>query len=225
MFFVRSAENVPCPCCQGELRVIGSRKRTWVQSSGDKVKLIIRRLRCRDCNKIHHELPNFLVPYRRHEAQVIEDAVTDQAIPACVEESTLRRWRQWFKDFAPYAAGCLESHASSGMWRVRPLIHKPHSIESDGLLDIIRVGWRVPSDRLQIYIWIHMDTYPFGVLIRVWSKYVHADPAKMEVVGMKDSRKAEEIAANRRQILSRLLADGLDGGRARQIRAEISSLH
>ncbi|WP_029423094.1 DDE-type integrase/transposase/recombinase [Alicyclobacillus macrosporangiidus] len=38
---------------------------------------------------------------------------------------------------------------------------------------------------------------------------------------MKDSRKAEEIAANRVQMLSRLLADGLDAGRARQIRAEI----
>ncbi|WP_303798270.1 helix-turn-helix domain-containing protein [Alicyclobacillus macrosporangiidus] len=38
---------------------------------------------------------------------------------------------------------------------------------------------------------------------------------------MNDSRKAEEIAANRVQMLSRLLADGLDAGRARQIRAEI----
>ena len=38
---------------------------------------------------------------------------------------------------------------------------------------------------------------------------------------MKDSRKAEEIAANRVQMLSRLLAQGLDAGQARQIRAEI----
>ncbi|MFD1673189.1 DDE-type integrase/transposase/recombinase [Alicyclobacillus fodiniaquatilis] len=38
---------------------------------------------------------------------------------------------------------------------------------------------------------------------------------------MKDSRKAEEIAANRVQMLSPLLVEGLDAGRARQIRAEI----
>ena len=38
---------------------------------------------------------------------------------------------------------------------------------------------------------------------------------------MKDSKKAEEIAVNRVQLLSQLLAEGLDAGRARQIRAEI----
>ncbi|MCL6444654.1 MAG: DDE-type integrase/transposase/recombinase [Alicyclobacillus sp.] len=38
---------------------------------------------------------------------------------------------------------------------------------------------------------------------------------------MKDPRKAEEIAAKRVQMLSPLLAEGLDAGRARQIRAEI----
>ena len=38
---------------------------------------------------------------------------------------------------------------------------------------------------------------------------------------MKDSKKAEEIAVNRVQLLSRLLAEGLDAGRARQIRGEI----
>ena len=38
---------------------------------------------------------------------------------------------------------------------------------------------------------------------------------------MKDSRKAEEVAVNRVQMLSPLLAEGLDAGRARQIRAEI----
>jgi transposase InsO family protein len=38
---------------------------------------------------------------------------------------------------------------------------------------------------------------------------------------MKDSRKAEEVAANRVQLLSRLLADGLDAGQARKIRDEI----
>lgn len=103
-------EIVPCPCCQGELRCIGSRPRTWIQSSGGKAKIIIRRLRCKDCNKIHHELPDLLVPYRRHEAQSIETAVVDKSAPGvAADEGTLRRWRRWFADWAPYAAGCLES--------------------------------------------------------------------------------------------------------------------
>ncbi|HZK83190.1 MAG TPA: DUF6431 domain-containing protein [Desulfosporosinus sp.] len=36
---------VPCPCCGELLFVIGSRLRVWYQSSGERSKLIIRRLR------------------------------------------------------------------------------------------------------------------------------------------------------------------------------------
>lgn len=38
---------------------------------------------------------------------------------------------------------------------------------------------------------------------------------------MKDGKKAEEITSNRVQILSRLLADGLDAGQVRKLKAEI----
>jgi putative transposase len=38
---------------------------------------------------------------------------------------------------------------------------------------------------------------------------------------MKDQKKAEEIAAQRMQLLSPLLAEGLDNARARQIKARI----
>ncbi|WP_369681816.1 DUF6431 domain-containing protein [Alicyclobacillus macrosporangiidus] len=158
VFFVRSAENVPCPCCQGELRVIGSRKRIWVQSSGDKVKLIIRRLRCRDCNKIHHELPNFLVPYRRHEAQVIEEAVTDKATPVGVEQSTLRRWRQWFEVFAPYAAGCLESIADRFQWTVESSsAHPQTALHRIGRVVGHHPGWLARAVRpiANLHLWRH----------------------------------------------------------------------
>ena len=62
MFFVRSAEIVPCPCCGKVLYVIGSRRRVWYQSSGARSIMMIRRLRCESCSKIHHELPDKLVP-------------------------------------------------------------------------------------------------------------------------------------------------------------------
>ncbi|MGI6435620.1 MAG: DUF6431 domain-containing protein [Syntrophomonadaceae bacterium] len=47
-------EQLPCPCCSGKLKVIGSRQRKCITASGEKIVLIIRRLRCIECNRIHH---------------------------------------------------------------------------------------------------------------------------------------------------------------------------
>ncbi|HHY65869.1 MAG TPA: hypothetical protein GX517_01490 [Alicyclobacillus sp.] len=94
--------------------MIGSRRRGCVRSSGEKIQLIIRRLRCGRCRRIHHELPDILVPYKRHEALSIEAAVSEPpAEPVGVEESTLRRWRHRFAIWAPYAVGCLNALAQS----------------------------------------------------------------------------------------------------------------
>ena len=75
VFFVRCAESVPCLCCGEQLSVIGSRQRKYKNSDGETKVLIIRRLRCTHCRRIHHELPNCLVPYKRYESACIERVV------------------------------------------------------------------------------------------------------------------------------------------------------
>ncbi|MHB1418016.1 MAG: DUF6431 domain-containing protein [Bacillota bacterium] len=50
----------------------GSRSRVWYQSSGGKALLNIRRLRCETCRKIHHELPDLLVPCKRYDADALK---------------------------------------------------------------------------------------------------------------------------------------------------------
>ncbi len=55
---MRSAEQIPCPCCSGQLKVIGSRRRSRINGRGEKIVLIIRRLGCVACHRIHHELPD-----------------------------------------------------------------------------------------------------------------------------------------------------------------------
>ncbi|MGI6548759.1 MULTISPECIES: DUF6431 domain-containing protein [Acetivibrio] len=110
MFFVRSEEQNSCPCCNGPLKVIGSRKRICINDKGQKMCLVIRRLRCAECRRIHHELPDKLVPYKRHVSESIEAVVTGESklsIPA--DEATLGRWRHWFNNLADYFQGCLES--------------------------------------------------------------------------------------------------------------------
>lgn len=111
-FFVRSTETIPCPCCAGELYVIGSRKRVWIQSDGTKNRLVIRRTQCKQCNKIHHELPDLLVPYKHYDAESIESAISEsEGMAVAADESTLLHWRSWFTAWVVYAQGVLTSLA------------------------------------------------------------------------------------------------------------------
>lgn len=109
-FFVRSTEVIPCPCCDRTLHVIGSRKRVWIQSDGVKNRLVIRRTQCEECGKIHHELPDLLVPYKHYDAKSIEGAVSESGdIAVAADESTLLRWRSWVAAWIVYAQGVLTS--------------------------------------------------------------------------------------------------------------------
>jgi len=110
VFFVRSMEQIPCPCCGEHLNVIGSRRRKYLTSLSQPKVLVIRRLRCCHCSRIHHELPDILVPYKRYASEAIEPVVADEpALSVAVDESTLTRWRHWFAECAEHFAGCLES--------------------------------------------------------------------------------------------------------------------
>jgi hypothetical protein len=110
VFFVRSTEHIPCPCCGSTLKVIGSRRRVWYKSSGDHATLIIRRLRCQVCKKIHHELPDLIVPYKRYDVESLEGVLSKpERTDVAADESTIARWKRWFHHWSPYAAGCLQS--------------------------------------------------------------------------------------------------------------------
>ena len=103
MFFVRSTEFSICPCCEKPLeKVSGSRPRVWYRSSGERDRLIIRRLYCEGCEQIHHELPDVLIPYKHYGAESIEPVI-DNADPVDVaaDDSTLYRWREWFEMWGP----------------------------------------------------------------------------------------------------------------------------
>lgn len=109
MFFVRSEEIIPCPCCQGHLFVIGSRPRRSLKSSGESITFIVRRMRCVDCHRIHHELPDTLVPYKRYDRDSIEKMVLEPQPAVAADESTLRRIRTWFSVWFVYAVRCLSA--------------------------------------------------------------------------------------------------------------------
>lgn len=112
MFFVRSGEQSVCPCCDGQLNVIGSRRRAYINGAGETIALIIRRLGCKSCGRVHHELPDILVPYKRYNSESIEAVVEGgAALTVAADESTISRWKSWFMGLSNYLLNCLVSIA------------------------------------------------------------------------------------------------------------------
>ncbi|MDE6944505.1 MAG: hypothetical protein K2P66_08775 [Lachnospiraceae bacterium] len=62
--------------------------------------LVVRRLRCLECERISHELPDIVVPYKHHELDTIADGLVEDdslARKSCpAEVSTINRWKHWF---------------------------------------------------------------------------------------------------------------------------------
>ena len=91
--------------------MIGSRKRGYIDVEDNNMTLVIRRLKCKRCGKIHHELPDILVPYKRHGSETIEEIIDEKTDTVCCEESTIRRIKHWFDERVRYFEGCLASIA------------------------------------------------------------------------------------------------------------------
>ena len=107
--FVRSMEKSVCPICMGKLEVIGSRRRYVIEGTGSRQTLIVRRMRCLNsvCRKIHHELPDILVPYKIHAAEILEKIIEKDTQEVPLEESTIHRIRSWFYHRADALVGGL----------------------------------------------------------------------------------------------------------------------
>lgn len=111
-FYVRSRETVYCPNCEGQLKVIGSRSRGVIEYSGEKKALIIRRLRCQGCGRVHHELPDIIVPYKRYSSEARELIVSSSHVGKDTypcEHSTATRIKIWFFLLSEYIKNTLTS--------------------------------------------------------------------------------------------------------------------
>lgn len=111
-FYIRSREKSLCPWCEGSFRVIGSRKRILYRRDASVIHLVIRRLKCTVCGRISHELPDSVVPYKRHEADTIAQALTEPSSSrqdSCCEDSTIRGWKLWFFLLRDYLEGTIHA--------------------------------------------------------------------------------------------------------------------
>lgn len=160
-FLVRGAGETPCPCCGEGMSVIGTRDRKCKDSLGEARIYNIRRLKCLKCRKIHHELPDFMVPYKRYGAECIESAISNpssHSIPA--DDSTLYRWEEWFHSFLDYWIGAIISI----MIRTRQdkSLHTMSADAGTALQKIGRLvgnanGWlaRIVRPIVNMNLWVH----------------------------------------------------------------------
>ncbi|HCS75460.1 MAG TPA: hypothetical protein DIW17_16495 [Clostridiales bacterium] len=110
---VKSEEKSICPICLSEaLKVIGSRNRRATNSNGENLIIVIRRLKCSNCKKIHHELPDILVPYKRYLSKCIEAIIDGQGGRISCENSSIYRLKRWFKGIEAHIKGSLASIAA-----------------------------------------------------------------------------------------------------------------
>jgi len=86
------------------------RMRTVIDNAGKEVRFQIRRLHCIKCNRIHHELPNCVVPYKRHCAETIENIIKGDSQVPC-EIKTISRILAWWAALEEYFMSILKSLA------------------------------------------------------------------------------------------------------------------
>jgi hypothetical protein len=117
-FFVISRDEPVCPICGNPLRLRDHKKRIWRKDGGDTQWVAIGRYRCTndECHRLHSALPDFLLPYKHYERELVEDVIEgvvheedprrDAAYPC---DTTMQRWRQWAEDNAAAMEGQMRS--------------------------------------------------------------------------------------------------------------------
>ena len=98
-----------CPICQGHLNGFGWRQRIVIQTDGSKKVLLIHRLQCAQCEKIHHLLPDILIPYKRHCAETVLNIIDGNLKDVICDDSTIHRIRAWWNALSVYFMGIIGS--------------------------------------------------------------------------------------------------------------------
>jgi hypothetical protein len=95
-----SEEETVCPLCGGELKYRDSRKRITKDILGDIRRFLLRRLRCIRCNKLHTEIPDIILPYKRYDTEAVQSVLdgAESASACAADDSTMRRWRTSFAE-------------------------------------------------------------------------------------------------------------------------------
>jgi len=103
VYFVKAIEILICSACGcPDLIKKGWRRRNLILIIGTLIVLMVRRVKCKRCNRIHHVLPDIVVPYKRYDAETIEKIIEGNQDVICCEESTINRIKTWWTEVQSY---------------------------------------------------------------------------------------------------------------------------
>jgi len=103
--YVWADEPLNCPSCDSsDLIKKGWRSRKLITFIGSLLLLLVQRVRCKDCGKIHHVLPDIIVPYKRYDAETIESIIEGNPEEALceLEEQEIYRIKTWWREMMHY---------------------------------------------------------------------------------------------------------------------------
>lgn len=95
-----SSNDTGCPNCGGKLKHYDNVQR-MVQTKGGCAKWIkIKRFRCKECGKVHRLIPDYVLPYKHYESEIIRGVVEGYISPDTYGyedypcEVTMNRWKK-----------------------------------------------------------------------------------------------------------------------------------
>lgn len=93
-YAIISDEKNICTDCNQTMKIIGSRKRTVKDISGEQYVFSLRRMRCEKCSVIHTEIPDCIIPHKQYSKNAIDTAIKGQCDYYTMENSTVFRWKK-----------------------------------------------------------------------------------------------------------------------------------
>ena len=88
-------KDVPlCPACGTVMMGYDTRKRKSIDGSGQSRTLLLRRLRCPLCGVLHLEMPDFLLPHKHYDREVIDLVLSGDSSTCPADDSTILRWKK-----------------------------------------------------------------------------------------------------------------------------------
>ena len=92
IYYIIPKETIPCPICNGPLRVRDVKPRKAKEANGEINIYYLRRLKCYNCGSMHLELPDLLIPHKHYTRSAIEGTLAGTISSCIAENSTIYRW-------------------------------------------------------------------------------------------------------------------------------------
>lgn len=93
-----------CPNCGGDLKYYDTVRRIIRTKGRMSNHVLLRRLKCSKCKRLHREIPDYIYPYKQYEAEVIQGVLEGFITPDTIGfedypcEMTMRRWKSQRKN-------------------------------------------------------------------------------------------------------------------------------